>query len=190
MQEIKLREVDTRIETEIAGLRTAIETAKVSFLRVFSLFLMGMGKLKRNFNLLLCSFLSCSNRHFNISSQSRQAAPPYSWRTSASASKPLCPGFLRPSPITTHSFPALLGFSTSTTTLLSARSHMPNTRTQKHVQPCSNRTPGHFHPFISRLELHIHNSCRRCLCSVEMLRGVFVRSIWIQSLRVSLVGEC
>ena len=29
VQELKIREVDTRIESEIAGLRTAIETAKV-----------------------------------------------------------------------------------------------------------------------------------------------------------------
>jgi hypothetical protein len=31
VQELKIREVDTRIETEIANLRTAIETAKVGF---------------------------------------------------------------------------------------------------------------------------------------------------------------
>jgi hypothetical protein len=56
-QELKVREVDTRIESEIAGLRTTIETAKVSHLQ-FEISNLGAEK---TFH---------SKRHFNTSLQS------------------------------------------------------------------------------------------------------------------------
>ena len=48
-QEIKLREVDTRIETEIAGLRTAIQTSKATTLQ----YLVTFGKRLRSHHVIL-----------------------------------------------------------------------------------------------------------------------------------------
>lgn len=44
-QEIKIREVETRIETEIAGLRTAIQTSKATTLQYLVTFVTGCSAL-------------------------------------------------------------------------------------------------------------------------------------------------
>jgi len=71
-QELKITEVDTRIEQEIASLRTAIQASKVS--TPFS------SSLRDRLPMRGLHFVWLRLRHFNISSDSLLDAPPYLWR--------------------------------------------------------------------------------------------------------------
>lgn len=92
MQELKIREVDTRIETEIAGLRTAIETAKVRKSRVLSprtWLIEDMQQSTLQYLVTVGAFMGLSRTIFTVILKvmhpQPQGAPLSSWRTSASA---------------------------------------------------------------------------------------------------------